>query len=69
MVKTPKQLRYVLFKIEDIEGEHDYSDCYYEGEIPRTVMTGITLKQLSLEELLDSLSKTDLKKLGLERLP
>jgi hypothetical protein len=64
--KPPTPVRHIVFEVEP-DVELDYSACYYEGDTPEPIITNVFLKQISVKDLIDSLTKQELKELGLQK--
>lgn len=67
MTRNPKRLEYIHFLITS-ECENDYGSCFYEGDIPESVLTDLILSRIELKDILKNMSKVELRKMGLQRI-
>jgi hypothetical protein len=59
--------RYII-KLVEAKAETNYDDCRYEGDLPSLDLE-LSIKDMTLEELLTSLTDYQLQNSGLQRIP
>lgn len=59
---------FIHLEVIETETELDYSSCYYEGDIPSISMTNVTTSQVTLKDVIKSLTAKELEELGLKKL-